>query len=98
MSQTSYAEDYTRGDANADGIFNLASVNELEDIIKMNEGYSEEDTSIAEIIDNDFFSDKSLVVIYSICSAGNSYSIINDLSVNGTCIDITPPEAEYKNV
>ena len=35
------------------------------------------------------FKDKSIVIVYSICTAGNSYSIIDNISVKGTSIDVS---------
>lgn len=55
---------------------------ELNDIIIENEGASSQDIS-SDGIDKDFFSDRALVVIYSRSGAGNQYSIIDDMTING---------------
>ena len=62
--------------------------NDLTDIIKENEGVSADEISL-EDIDASAFNDKSLVIIYGICTAGNSYSIIDDISIKGTDIDVS---------
>ena len=61
---------------------------DLLDIIQENEGVSADEISLEDIDDN-AFNDKSLVIIYGICTAGNSYSIIDDISINGTDIDVS---------
>lgn len=64
------------------------SESDLLDIIQENEGVSANEISLEDIDDN-AFNDKSLVIIYGICTAGNSYSIIDDFSINGTDIDVS---------
>ena len=64
------------------------SESDLLDIIQENEGVSADEISLEDIDDN-AFNDKSLVIIYGICTAGNSYSIIDDISINGTDIDVS---------
>ena len=64
------------------------SESDLLDIIKENEDVSADEISLEDIDDN-AFNDKSLVIIYGICTAGNSYSIIDDISINGTDIDVS---------
>ena len=64
------------------------SKNDLLDIIQENEGVSADEISL-EDIDASAFNDKSLIIIYGICTAGNSYSIIDDISINGTDIDVS---------
>lgn len=64
------------------------SESDLLDIIQENEGVSADEISLEDIDDN-AFNDKSLVIIYCICTAGNSYSIIDDISINGTDIDVS---------
>ncbi len=67
--------------------FIARSESDLIDIITKNEGVSADKASI-EGIDNSIFKDKSVVIVYSICTAGNSYSIIDNISVNGKGIDV----------
>ena len=64
------------------------SESDLLDIIQENEDVSADEISLEDIDDN-AFNDKSLVIIYGICTAGNSYSIIDDISINGTDIDVS---------
>ena len=64
------------------------SESDLLDIIQKNEDVSANEISLEDIDDN-AFNDKSLVIIYGICTAGNSYSIIDDISINGTDIDVS---------
>lgn len=64
------------------------SESDLLNIIQENEGVSANEISLEDIDDN-AFNDKSLVIIYGICTAGNSYSIIDDISINGTDIDVS---------
>lgn len=64
------------------------SKNDLLDIIQENEGVSADEISL-EDIDASAFNDKSLIIIYGICTAGNSYSIIDDISIKGTDIDVS---------
>ena len=64
------------------------SESDLLDIIQENEDVSADEISL-EDIDVNAFNDKSLVIIYGICTAGNSYSIIDDISINGTDIDVS---------
>lgn len=64
------------------------SESDLLDIIQENEGVSAAEISLEDIDDN-AFNDKSLVIIYSIGTAGNSYSIIDDISIKGTDIDVS---------
>lgn len=68
--------------------FVARSENDLIDIITENEGISADKASI-EGIDSNTFKDKSIVIVYSICTAGNSYSIIDNISVKGTSIDVS---------
>jgi len=62
--------------------------NDLTDIIKENEGVSADEISL-EDIDASAFNDKSLVIIYGIGTAGNIYSIIDDISIKGLDIDVS---------
>ena len=64
------------------------SESDLLNIIQENEDVSADEISLEDIDDN-AFNDKSLVIIYGICTAGNSYSIIDDISINGTDIDVS---------
>ena len=64
------------------------SKSDLLDIIQENEGVTADEISLEDIDDN-AFNDKSLVIIYGICTAGNSYSIIDDISIKGTDIDVS---------
>ena len=64
------------------------SESDLLDIIQEKEDVSADEISLEDIDDN-AFNDKSLVIIYGICTAGNSYSIIDDISINGTDIDVS---------
>ena len=68
--------------------FIARSENDLINIITENEGVSADKASI-EGIDSNTFKDKSVVIVYSICTAGNTYSIIDNISVKGTGIDIS---------
>lgn len=68
--------------------FVARSENDLINILAENEGVSADKTSI-EGIDSNTFKDKSIVIVYSICTAGNSYSIIDNISVKGTSIDVS---------
>ena len=68
--------------------FVARSENDLINIITENEGISADKASI-EGIDSNTFKDKSIVIVYSICTAGNSYSIIDNISVKGTGIDVS---------
>jgi hypothetical protein len=67
--------------------FVVRSENDLINIITENEGVSADKASI-EGIDSNTFKDKSVVIVYSICTAGNSYSIIDNISVKGKGIDV----------
>lgn len=67
--------------------FIARSENDLINILTENEGVSADKTSI-EGIDSNTFKDKSVVIVYSICTAGNSYSIIDNISVKGKGIDV----------
>ncbi|HOH87742.1 dockerin type I domain-containing protein [Ruminococcus sp.] len=68
--------------------FVARSENDLINILTENEGVSADKASI-EGIDSNTFKDKSIVIVYSICTAGNSYSIIDNISVNGNGIDVS---------
>ncbi len=68
--------------------FVARSENDLINILAENEGVSADKASI-EGIDSNTFKDKSIVIVYSICTAGNSYSIIDNISVKGTSIDVS---------
>lgn len=68
--------------------FVARSENDLINIITENEGISADKASI-EGIDSNTFKDKSVVIVYSICTAGNSYSIIDNISVKDTGIDVS---------
>lgn len=68
--------------------FVARSESDLVDIITKNEDVSVDMASI-EGIDKSTFKDKSVVIVYSICTAGNSYSIIDNISVKGTGIDVS---------
>lgn len=68
--------------------FIARSENDLINILAENEGVSADKASI-EGIDSNTFKDKSIVIVYSICTAGNSYSIIDNISVKGTSIDVS---------
>lgn len=67
--------------------FIARSENDLINILTENEGVSADKASI-EGIDSNTFKDKSVVIVYSICTAGNSYSIIDNISVKGKGIDV----------
>lgn len=54
--------------------FIARSENDLINILTENEGVSADKASI-EGIDSNTFKDKSVVIVYSICTAGNSYSM-----------------------
>ncbi len=64
------------------------SEKEFSDIIKENEGGSIQDNSV-EGIDATFFNDKSLVIIYSPCRAGNAYAIIDDMTIKDNAITVS---------
>lgn len=66
--------------------FIARSENDLINILAENEGVSADKASI-EGIDSNTFKDKSVVIVYSTCTAGNSYSIIDNISVKGTGIE-----------
>lgn len=68
--------------------FIARSENDLINILAENEGVSADKATI-EGIDSNTFKDKSIVIVYSICTAGNSYSIIDNISVKGTSIDVS---------
>lgn len=68
--------------------FVARSENDLINILTENEGVSA-DKALIEGIDSNTFKDKSVVIVYSICTAGNSYSIIDSISVKGTGIDVS---------
>ena len=68
--------------------FVARSENDLINILTENEGVSA-DKALIEGIDSNTFKDKSVVIVYSICTAGNSYSIIDNISVKGTSIDVS---------
>ena len=57
------------------------SEKEMKDIIRENEG-----TDLTDI-DSNIFKEKDAVIIYSLSTAGNSYSIISDISANGNTIE-----------
>ena len=85
----SVADIRTNGDNHTKWTGNIArSESDLLDIIQENEDVSADEISLEDIDDN-AFNDKSLVIIYGICTAGNSYSIIDDISINGTDIDVS---------
>ncbi len=85
----SVADIRTNGDNHAKWTGYIAhSESDLLDIIQENEDVSADEISLEDIDDN-AFNDKSLVIIYGICTAGNSYSIIDDISINGTDVDVS---------
>ncbi len=83
----SVADIRTNGDSHKKWMgFIARSEDDLKDIIQKNESVSADEISI-EGIDNNVFNDKSIVIVYSICKSGNSYSIIDNMSIKDTGID-----------
>lgn len=85
----SVADIRTNGDSHAEWKGYIAhSEKEFKDIIQESEGISSQDILI-EGIDKNSFNDKSLVIIYSLCSAGNRYSIIDDMTIKNNMITVS---------